>query len=120
MGTQGTVLQGHRRPSVFALAMAIVLTAAIAVLAAQAATLRSGTRPATAEVSDWSDGFVGHHGLAGGHRVNGEPHRYDHWVRNPDGTYTYYRYAGDPGGDIRYRGSSQLSRKQPKADNSGP
>jgi len=98
MGTQGTVLERHRRMPVFALAMAVVLTAAIAVLAAQAAALRSTTRPATTEVTNWSDRFARPHGLLGAHRVTIEPHRYDHWVRNADGSYTYYRYAGDPGG----------------------
>jgi archaellum component FlaG (FlaF/FlaG flagellin family) len=96
MGTQGIILQRHRRLPVFAFAMAVVLIAAIAVLAAQAASLRSSTGPATTEVKHRSDRVARPHGLLESHPVYSEPQRYDHWVEKADGSYTYYRYAGDP------------------------
>ena len=120
MGTQGTVLKRHRRLPVFAFAMAVVLTAAIAVLAAQGASLRSGTGPATTGVGTMSEQFAWTHAPLGGQRGNGECQRYDHWVRNVDGTYTYYRCAGDPGSRVHDRWSSHASRNQLIAERSGP
>jgi hypothetical protein len=95
MGTLG-VVRGRRSAPLFAFALAIVLSAAVAVLAAQAVSSRSSKGPATTEVQDRSVRVVRPHGLLETHRAHSEPRRYDHWVRNADGSYTYYRYAGDP------------------------